>query len=141
MSKKEYFVFVEKEKVIVSEEVYKAYWQETNREEYAKRSDIKNGLLYFSNEEMDKIKINRISDSEIDVEKIVETKMRIEELRKAIEKLTPEEREIIDRIYYKDETLRKIAKNKKISHPALIKRRKKILEKLKELLKEFEYEK
>ncbi len=63
--------------------------------------------------------------------------MMIEAVRDAPSKLNDEEREIIDKLYFNDETIRSVAAKKKISHPALIKRRNKILEKLRELLKEF----
>ena len=46
-------------------------------------------------------------------------------------------REIIEKIYYDDESARSVAKKNNISHPALIKKRNKILEKLKRLLKDF----
>ena len=42
----------------------------------------------------------------------------------------------IKRLYFNDETLRAVAKTQNISHPALIKRRDKILEKLKKLIEE-----
>ena len=45
--------------------------------------------------------------------------------------------EIIEKIYYDDESARSVAKKNNISHPALIKKRNKILEKLKRLLKDF----
>lgn len=61
----------------------------------------------------------------------------IEAVRSSLSKLSDDEIEIIDRLYFDDETLRKVAKEKSISHPALIKRRNKILEKLRELLKDF----
>ena len=63
--------------------------------------------------------------------------MMIEEVREALSKLNDEEREIIDRLYFNDETIRSVAETKKISYPALIKRRNKILDKLRELLKDF----
>ena len=44
---KEYFLFVNGNKVIVSEDVYKAYWQEKNHENYLKQVDRKNHLLLF----------------------------------------------------------------------------------------------
>ena len=68
------------------------------------------------------------------MEKIIETKMLIDRVREAIESLNDEEREVIERLYYQDESLRSIATSKKISAPALLKRRNKILKKLKELL-------
>ena len=61
----------------------------------------------------------------------------IEAVRDALSKLNDEEREIIDRLYFNDETIRSVAETKKISYPALIKRRNKILDKLRELLKDF----
>ena len=64
--------------------------------------------------------------------------MMIEEVRYAISKLNDEERDIIERLYFQEETLRSVAKSKSISHLALIKRRNKILEKLRELLKDLE---
>ena len=39
-------------------------------------------------------------DESVDVEKIVETQMMVEALRKAISKLNNEERDIIERLYF-----------------------------------------
>ena len=72
-----------------------------------------------------------IEDEEVNVEKIVETRMMIEALRKALSELNAEEREIIELLYFKNKTLRSVAKHKNITHSAIIKRRNKILEKLK----------
>ncbi len=75
-------------------------------------------------------------DESVDVEKIVETQMMIEAVRSAITRLNAEERDIIERLYFNDETVRSVAKLKSITHPALIKRRNKILEKLKKFIEE-----
>ena len=80
--------------------------------------------------------VDNIVDESVDVEKIVETQMMIESLREAISKLNDEERDIIERLYFNDETVRAVAKLKDITHPALIKRRNKILEKLKKFIEE-----
>ena len=48
MVKREYFIFVNGDQVFVSKEVYQAYWQQTNRENYLERLDRKNKLLFFS---------------------------------------------------------------------------------------------
>ncbi len=80
---------------------------------------------------------DNIVDESVDVEKIVETQMMIEAVRSAITRLNAEERDIIERLYFNDETVRSVAKLKSITHPALIKRRNKILEKLKNLSKNF----
>ena len=60
--------------------------------------------------------VDNIVDESVDVEKIVETQMMIEAVRSAITRLNAEERGI--------------------THPALIKRRNKILEKLKKFIEE-----
>ena len=70
------------------------------------------------------------------LKKFVATQMMIEALRNAMSKLNKDEREIIERLYFNDETLRAVAKAQNISHPALIKRRDKILEKLKKFIEE-----
>ena len=135
---KEYFLFVNGKKFKVSKEVYKGYWQEKNHENYLKQIDRKNNLLLFSSFDHDGHFVDNIVDDSLDVDKIVQTQMMIEAVRDALSKLNDEEREIIDRLYFKDETLMSVAKTKKISHPAIIKRRNKILKKLRELLKDFE---
>lgn len=61
----------------------------------------------------------------------------IETTRKAISKLSEEEKDIIIRLYFMDETVRSVAKSKGISHPALIKKRNRILEKLRRLIEDF----
>ena len=42
---KEYFIFVEGKRIVVSKEVYQAYWHETNKENYQRRLDRENQLL------------------------------------------------------------------------------------------------
>ena len=71
-----------------------------------------------------------IIDESVDVEKIVETQMMIEAVRNAMSRLNTEERDIIERLYFQDETVRSVARLKSITHPALIKKRNKILAKL-----------
>lgn len=131
---KKYYIFVGGEKIEVDQEVYKSYWQITNRERYLERLDRQNKLLFFSDLSTEYSFEDTIADENYDLEKIVETKMLIDRVREAIESLNDEEREVIERLYYQDESLRSIATSKKISPPALLKRRNKILKKLKELL-------
>ena len=77
-----------------------------------------------------------LEDESMNVERIVETQMLIEQLRKAIRSLTDEEREIIQKIYFEEQSLRSVASDRNISHPALMKKRDKILKKLKEIIGE-----
>lgn len=134
---KEYFLFVDGKKVKVSAKVYKVYWQEKNHENYLKQVDRKNHLLLFSSFDHDGHFEESVVDEEIDVEKIVQTQIMIDAVKAALSKLNAEEREIIEKLYYDDESVRSVAKKNNISHPALIKKRNKILEKLKRLLKDF----
>ena len=137
MVKKEYFIFVNGDKVMVSKEVYLAYWQHTNRENYLERLDRQNKLLFFSDVDHDGNFVDNLADKSVDVGKLVETKEAIEALNTALSELNDEEREIINALYFREETIREVADIFKISHPALIKRKNKILEKLKTILKDF----
>lgn len=80
--------------------------------------------------------IDNIVDESINLEKIIEVKMQIEELNKVLAILTKKERELIEAIFYKEESLRSIGKKEKVSYQAIGKRRDKILEKLRKILED-----
>ena len=134
--KREYFIYVKEKAVPVSEEVYKAYWKITKHEKYLQRKDWKYDVIPFSAMDYDGHFVDNITDERIDIEKIVEVKMQIEELNKALATLTKKERELIEAIFYKEESLRAIGKKEKVSYQAIGKRRDKILEKLRKLLED-----
>ena len=136
MDKKEYFLYVKGKAVKVSEEVYKAYWKITEHEKYLQRKDWKYDVIPFSALDYDGHFVDNIIDERVDLEKIVEVKMQIEELNKALATLTKKERELIEAIFYKEESLRLIGKKEKVSYQAIVKRRDKILEKLRKLLED-----
>ncbi|HEP4973902.1 TPA: sigma-70 family RNA polymerase sigma factor [Streptococcus pyogenes] len=133
---KEYYLYVNGQRVKVSEQIYKVYWREREHEKYLEQVDRKNHLLFFSSLDHDGHFVDNIVDESVDVEKIMETQMMIETVRNAISRLNAEERDIIERLYFNDETVGSVAKLKSITHPALIKRRNKILEKLKKFIEE-----
>ena len=133
MDKKEYFLYVKGKAVPVSEEVYNAYWKITEHEKYLQRKDWKYSVIPFSSFDHDGPFIDNI----VDGEKIVETQMMIEAVRNAISKLNDEERDIIERLYFNDETLSSIARGKKVSYQAIQWRKNSILKKLRVLLEEF----
>ena len=133
MDKKEYYLYVKGKSVLVSEEVYKAYWKITEHEKYLQRKDWKHNVMSFSALDHD----GHFVDNIVDVEKIVETQMMIEAVRNAISKLNDEERDIIERLYFNDETLSSIARGKKVSYQAIQWRKNNILKKLRVLLEEF----
>ncbi len=134
---KDYYLYVRGRKVKVSEDIYKVYWREREHEKYLEQVDRKNHLLFFSQLDHDGHFVDNIADESVDVEKIVETQMMIEALRDAISKLNDEERDIIERLYFNDESLSSIARGKKVSYQAIQWRKNNILKKLKVLLEEF----
>ena len=116
--KKEFYLYVNGQKVKVSEEIYKVYWREREHEKYLEQVDRKNHLLFFSSLDQDGHFAENIIDESVDVEKIVETHMMIEAVRNAISRLNAEERDIIERLYFQDKTVRSVARLKSITHPA-----------------------
>ena len=136
MDKKDYYLYVKGKAVKVSEEVYKAYWKITEHEKYLIKKDWKNNVIPFLTLDYYGHFVDNIVDERIDLEKIVEVKMQIEELNKALATLTKKERELIEAIFYKEESLRSTSKKEKVSYQAIGKRRDKILEKLRKLLED-----
>ena len=136
MDKKDYYLYVKGKAVKVSEEVYKAYWKITEHEKYLIKKDWKNNVIPFSALDYDGHFVDNIIDERIDLEKIVEVKMQIKELHRALNTLTKEERELMEAIFYREESLRSIGRKEKVSYQAIGKRRDKILEKLRKILKD-----
>ena len=136
MDKKDYYLYVKGKAVKVSEEVYKAYWKITEHEKYLIKKDWKNNVIPFSALDYDGHFIDNIVDESIDIEKIVEVKMQIEELNKALATLTKEERELMEAIFYREESLRSISRKEKVTHQAIGQRRDRILEKLRKILED-----
>ena len=136
MDKKEYYLYVKGKAVPVSEEIYKAYWKITEHEKYLQRKDWKHNIISFSALDHDGHFVDNIIDEKMDLEKIVELKMQIEELYRVINTLTKEEQELMEAIFYREESLRSISKKEKVSYQAIGKRRDKILEKLRKLLED-----
>lgn len=77
------YIYVNGEKIYVSDEIYKVYKKQKNREEYIKRLDVE--FLDFSF--VENYSIKDIEDKRINVEKIVETKFLIDQLQMAMETL------------------------------------------------------
>jgi len=133
---KEYYLCVKGKAVLVSEEVYKAYWKITEHEKYLQRKDWKHNVISFSALDYDGHFVDNIIDERIDLEKIVEVKMQIEELNKALATLTKEERDLIEAIFFREESLKSIGEKEKVTHQAIGKRRDRILEKLRKILED-----
>ena len=136
MDKKEYYLYVKGKAVKVNEAIYRAYWRITEHEKYLQRKDWKHNVILFSALDHDGHFEDNIIDEKIDLEKIVEVKMQIEELHRALNTLTKEEIELMEAIFYKEESLRSISRREKVTHQAISGRRDRILEKLRKILED-----
>ena len=125
------YIYVRGKKIYVPDEVYKVYKKQLNHEAYLNRLDRKNRVYGLEDYKID---LNSIADENVDIEKIIETKMRIEDLYKALEKLNEEEKKVIDSLYFKEMTIRDLAKEQQVSSKKIFNFKKKILKKLKEML-------
>ena len=65
---KEYYLYVNGQRVKVSEQIYKVYWREKEHEKYLEQVDKKNHLLFFSSLDHDGHFVDNIVDESVDVE-------------------------------------------------------------------------
>ncbi len=133
---KEYYLIVNGEKIYVSKKVYLAYWQETNREKYLRKLERDNNVKLFSSLVDEVYFQDMIADETSDTEETVKNRQVIEKLNIALSELNIGEQDLINKLFFEELPLRKVASYYGISHPALIKRRDKILKKLKKLMKD-----
>lgn len=141
-SGEEKVIKVGNEVVPVSEEIYEAYYKTDRRERYME-NDIKAGRIAVNAE---RETVTFIPSKEDSIDRLLETgadfsdNTKLEDvicdqamlriLQAAIAELNSEEQELIQDLYYKEQTVRDIAKRNSVSHVAIIKRHKKILDKL-----------
>ena len=137
------FIKIGEELVPVSEEIYQEYYKMRRRERYMEE-DIKVGRIDIDPETGAPIFIPSKEDS---IERLMELgadfvdeQESIEDilcdqdtlliLREAMTELNREEQELINNLYYKNLPVRGIAEQEDISHPIIVKRHKKVLDKL-----------
>ncbi len=131
-SKSKYYLELENgTRVPVTEEVFKEYWKLVNRENYLNKLDRKNRKISLE----EAISKGTEFKNDVNIEKIVETTAKIDELKNALDTLSDEEREIIKRIYFDEESYSSIARSKKLSYQAIQQKNAKILSKLKKFLR------
>ena len=125
------YIYVNGKKIYVPDEIYRAYKKQINHEAHLNRLNRKHKVYGFEEYNID---LNSIVDENVNIEKIIETKVRIEDLYKALNKLNKEEKEVIDSLYFKEMTIRDLAKELQVSSKKIFNFKKKILKKLKEML-------
>ena len=62
---KEYYLYVNGQRVKVSEQIYKVYWREKEHEKYLEQVDKKNHLLFFSSLDHDGHFVDNIVDETV----------------------------------------------------------------------------
>ena len=92
--------------------------------------NIINEILEDAKKESEQI----LNNANQEKEKIIETKMLIEDLYRALDSLNDEERKLIEALYFDDKTLTEVAKQGDTNPMKISRLRNKILEKLRKLL-------
>jgi RNA polymerase sigma factor (sigma-70 family) len=127
---KEYFIEINGRQIPVSKEVYYAFkrpaWRERKRRQVRAEKEL--SLEAFADAGFE------IPSGQALVDEIVEDKLLLDMLSKALSELTDEERFLIDELFFNDKSEREIAREAGVSQPAIHKRRNRILEKLKKLM-------
>ena len=142
------FIRIGQESVPVSEEIYREYYKMRRRERYLE-GDIKVGRIEIDPETAAPLfipskedSIERLMELGADftaeqpaIEDILCAKDNLQVLQAALKELNREELELIKKLYYKNLTVREIAQLENISHVAVVKRHKKVLDKLRKFFK------
>jgi RNA polymerase sigma factor (sigma-70 family) len=148
---KQRFIEIDGQQIPVTEEVYRAYkrplWRERKEKERAKRCRDENGnRCTKSCRECPKLhdggdlSLDKFSDDgfdiadEVDIHELVADKLLLEQLVSCLDELEPDERSLIDALFYSDRTERDYATEIGISHQAIGKRKKKVIDKLRDLM-------
>jgi len=130
-----YKIKINNQLVDVTEEVYYAYYRMANREKYLEKCDQKNGLMHYQALDFDGMVGEAImEDSRSDVLANIVTREEQGQLYQAISKLAEKDRELINAIYFYDQTEKEAAELLGVSQQAVHKRKTRILHELKNIL-------
>lgn len=121
------YLYIRGKKIYVDEEVYKIYRRSKRREKYLEKTD--NMYRVVSLDELPRDVSNGVS-AEDEFLRAKEKKA----LHIALNRLTDEEFDLIDRIYFGGEKLADIARERNEDYKKLWRAREKILKKLREIL-------
>ena len=137
------YINIQGQKVKVTKEIYEEYKKMDRRCRYLEE-DVKVGstkidpetgrVIYIPSKEdsIERLKDNGATfQDKQSVEDIVCDKAILLILQEALKELDSKEQELIQDIYYKKKTTREIAKEENVSQPAIVKRHKKVINKIK----------
>jgi len=121
-------------KVAVSEEVYRAYKRPQWREEYHEEKEKERHIPYDKLIESDyQLKEHRFTLS-ASAEELARDVITLEKLQYALKELTADERELVEELYFKQNSEREYEKSTGIPRKTVAYRREKILAKLRKLM-------
>ena len=122
--------------VEVTKEVYKEYYSMERQERYQVERDLSKGTFSFDSLCRDDMTAEDfISDREQKtVEEQVELKLMSVELKKVLERLNKDEKELIYQVYFLGKSIRTVASETGIPNSVLARNHNKILSKLKAML-------
>lgn len=132
--KKNKYVFVKSRKIYVNDKIYKEYRKLVNHENYLERVRIKNNEFNFS--DFDYLSIENIENDNYDIALEFENKIKIKNLYRALNELDDIEKKVIFLLYFKNKTLREVAKIENVSLKKIFNIRNRILKKMKKYLKD-----
>ena len=144
--KNDYHLYINGQAVPVSEEVYRVYKHFERKEEYftydlkAEKFSRKTASFLPSREDSYErlLETNQqFAIQEKSVQDQVENLLDVELVKKALSFLNPEERELINLLFYQEKTEQEVGILLDISQQAVNKRKQVVLIKLRKLLKEF----
>lgn len=134
------FIRIGNELVPVTEEIYQTYYKMGRRARYLEQ-DRKVGRIEVQGDKVTFIdgkedSLQRLMELGVDfadeqlVEEIICDKAELMILQKAMAELDQKEQGLIEAIYFQNMSTREIAKQENVSQPAIVKRHKKVLDKL-----------
>ena len=134
LKEKTYTIKVKKIQVEVSREVYKAYHRAREAERYQKKviQQTEMSLERFQEEGVS-AKFQAVRYQPGIEEEIIRAE-DIQRLYRALEQLNPEDRLLIDKLFFESVTERELAARLHISQQAVNKRKKRLLKKLREII-------
>jgi DNA-directed RNA polymerase specialized sigma24 family protein len=145
------YIEIDGEQIPVTEEVYRAYkrplWAEHKRKERAKRCRNEYGFRCTNDcrtcnklREGDVLSLDRFTEDgfevadPVDIAELAADRLLLEQLVACLDDLEPDERTLIDALFYNDRTERDYAAEIGISHQAVGKRKQKVVDKLRALM-------
>ena len=131
-----YYITIDREKVFVSEEVYKTYRQMKRQERTQAEMDARNGLISYEMFTTETIPGEDLlcDPSQTSVEETALYAVTCCELYECLDMLLPAERELINSIYCLGYSLRQLSAETGVPYMTIQHRKVKILAKLKKLM-------